>query len=51
MTIEVPNVLRDRIRGHRLHPRQPFYEIIEEALLWWEESGGWAPHVKAPIDS
>jgi len=48
--IEVPVVLRDRIAAHRLHPRQAYYEIIEEAIGWWEESGGWLPCVKAPLD-
>ena len=47
----VPNVLRDRLASHRLHPRQPMYEIIEEALDFWEHSGGWRPYVKAPVDS
>ena len=50
VTIEVPSVLRDRIRTHRLHPRQPFHEIIEEALEWWENSGAWTPYTKAAID-
>lgn len=45
----VPNVLRDRLASHRLHPRMPMYEIIEEALLFWEESGGWTPYMKAPV--
>ncbi|HUR61464.1 MAG TPA: hypothetical protein VM286_03765 [Candidatus Thermoplasmatota archaeon] len=50
VTLEVPNVLRDRLREHRLHPRQPLYEIVEEALSFWEEAGGWLPHTKAPVD-
>jgi hypothetical protein len=50
VNLQLPNVLRDRIAGHRLHPRQPYYEVIEEALAWWEECGGWTPHMRAPVD-
>ncbi len=50
VTLELPNALRDRIASHRLHPRMAMHEIIEEALSFWEESGGWAPFVRAPVD-
>lgn len=50
VSILVPNILRDRLATHRLHPRMPYYEIIEEALLFWEARGGWTPFVAAPID-
>lgn len=50
VNIEVPNVLRDRIRAHRLHPRQAYHEIIEEAISFWEESGAWSPYTAAPVD-
>jgi hypothetical protein len=50
VTVEVPNVLRDRLARHRLHPRMALYEVIEEAVGFWEESGAWAPHVPAPVD-
>ncbi|HUR62648.1 MAG TPA: hypothetical protein VM286_09830 [Candidatus Thermoplasmatota archaeon] len=40
--VELPNALRDLIARHRLHPRQALHEVIEEAFLFWEESGGWA---------
>ncbi len=51
-TVQVlmPNVLRDRLAELRLHPRQPMYEIIEAALDYWEEMGGWAPVMPAPVD-
>ncbi len=50
VTLALPNVLRDRLASHRLHPRMALYEVIEEALVFWEESGGWAPFVAAPVD-
>lgn len=50
VNILVPNVLRDRLATHRLHPRMPYYEIIEEALMHWEEQGAWIPFVAAPIE-
>lgn len=31
-TVEVPTVLRDRLARLRIHPRQAFYELIEDAL-------------------
>ena len=37
--IEVPGVLRDLLADLRLHPRQPYYEVIEEAVLFWLECG------------
>ncbi len=46
----MPNVLRDRLAHHRLHPRMALYEIIEEALLFWEDAGGWQPFLRAPVD-
>lgn len=49
VNLTVPNVLRDRIASHRLHPRMAMHEVIEEALLFWEESGGWTPFEKAPV--
>lgn len=42
--IEVPIVLRDRLAAHRIHPRQAYHEVIEEALAFWEDSGGWTLH-------
>ena len=48
--IDVPVVLRDAIARHRLHPRMALHEVIEEALQWWEESGGWKPIPRAPVD-
>jgi hypothetical protein len=35
--IEVPVVLRDRLARHRIHPRQAYYEVIEDALDFWED--------------
>ena len=32
VTVEMPNVLRDRIQQHRLHPRMALHEIIEAAF-------------------
>lgn len=49
VTILVPTVLRDRLAALRLHPRQPYYEVLEDALAFWEEHGGWAPHLPAPV--
>lgn len=43
VNIVVPVVLRDRLALHRLHSRQPLYEVIEDALHSWEEGGGWGP--------
>jgi hypothetical protein len=40
-TIEVPIVLRDLIARERLHARQAYHEVIEEAVLFWLEQGGW----------
>lgn len=39
--IEIPIVLRDLIAENRLHPRQPYYELVEDAVLLWLEWGGW----------
>lgn len=50
VAIDMPNVLRDRIARHRLHPRMPFYEVVEEAIDFWESRGGWAGFRKAPVD-
>lgn len=48
-TIEVPVVLRDRIARHRLHGRQAYYEVVEEALSWWEDCGGWGVQVVVDV--
>lgn len=50
VSVDMPNVLRDRIARLRLHPRMALYEVIEEALEYWETAGGWLPHVPAPVD-
>ena len=42
-TIDVPVVLRDLLALQRLQERQPYYEIVEEALSFWLEAGGWGP--------
>ncbi|MCA1819774.1 MAG: hypothetical protein LC620_06980 [Halobacteriales archaeon] len=47
-TMELPTVLRDRIASHRLHGRQAYYEVVEEALGFWEERGGWG--IRPPVD-
>ena len=36
-TIELPNVLRDRLGRLKLHERQAFHEVIEEALDFYED--------------
>jgi predicted transcriptional regulator len=36
-TIELPNVLRDRLARLKLHERQAFHEVIEEALDVYED--------------
>ena len=48
--IEVPIVLRDLIAANRLHARQPYYEVMEEALLFWLERGGWSPTLEQFTD-
>jgi hypothetical protein len=50
VNVAMPNVLRDRLAGHRLHPRMALHEVIEEALDFWEECGGWSPYLRAPVD-
>ena len=50
VNVAMPNVLRDGLLGLRLHPRMAMYEVVEEALDFWEERGGWLPHAKAPVD-
>jgi hypothetical protein len=50
VAILVPIVLRDRLASLRLHPRQPYYEVVEEALEFWSAAGGWAPVQAAPVD-
>ena len=42
-TIEVPVVLRDLLARHRLHPRQAYHEVIEAAVDYWLDNGGWGP--------
>jgi hypothetical protein len=32
VSITVPVVLRDRLAALRVHPRQAYYELVEEAL-------------------
>jgi hypothetical protein len=39
--VEIPVALRDLMARHRVHPRQALHEVIEEAFLFWEESGAW----------
>jgi len=39
--IEIPVILRDRIAAHRVHARQAYYDVIEDAFEIWEELGGW----------
>jgi hypothetical protein len=39
--VELPVALRDLIARQRLHPRQALHEVIEEAFMFWEESGAW----------
>lgn len=50
VNVTMPNVLRDRLAGLRLHPRMALYEVVEEALDFWQDAGGWAPLEKAPVD-
>jgi hypothetical protein len=37
VAIVVPVVLRDRLASKRVHPRQAYYEVIEEALDLFED--------------
>lgn len=39
--VEMPIPLRDLIARQRLHPRQALHEIVEEAILFWQDHGGW----------
>lgn len=50
VNIALPLLLRDRLAALRWHPRMAMHEVIEEALDFWEDRGGWAPLVKAPVD-
>lgn len=36
VNIIVPWELRDRLSGHRAHPRQPLHELLSLALDFWE---------------
>jgi hypothetical protein len=36
-TVELPIPLRDRLADMRIHPRQAMYEIIENALDFWDD--------------
>lgn len=36
-TIQVPDELKERLKSLKKHPRQPYYEVIAEALDWIEE--------------
>lgn len=40
-TIEIPVVLRDRLRFLKAHPHQAYYELLENAIDYWEDMGGW----------
>ena len=37
-TIEVPTVLRDRLKRFRVHPRQAMHEVIEAAIDFYEDA-------------
>lgn len=50
VNVVLPTVLRDRLAEHRLHARQPLYEIIEDALESWEAAGGWRPFTPLRLD-
>jgi hypothetical protein len=39
--IDLPIVLRDRLARGREHHRQADYELIEAALDYWDDNGGW----------
>lgn len=40
-TIELPRMLRDRLRRHLVHPRQPMHDLVEDMLDFWLDSGGY----------
>ena len=40
-TIEIPIVLRDRLRRGKAHQQQAYYELIRAALDYWDQHGGW----------
>ena len=42
-TIEFPVVVHARLVQARLHHRQALWEVVESALDYWEEAGGWDP--------
>jgi hypothetical protein len=37
-TIELPTVLRDRLRTMKVHPNQAYYDLIEDALDFWDDA-------------
>ncbi len=40
-TIEIPIVLRDRLRRGKAHQHQAYHELIRAALDFWDDRGGW----------
>lgn len=40
-TIELPVMLRDRLKRHLRHPRQPCHDFVEDLLDHWLDSGGY----------
>ena len=38
VSVAMPVVLRDRLAALRVHPRQAFYEVVEDALDWFEDA-------------
>lgn len=41
-TIDIPIPLRDLVARYRLHPRQAYYEVLEEAMLYWIDNEAWS---------
>ncbi len=51
-TIQVPNELKERLKRLKHHPRQPYAEVIEEALDWLEEDEAeLSPRAKEALDA
>lgn len=40
-SVDFPTVVHERLLKSRLHHRQALWEVVEAALDYWDENGGW----------
>ena len=40
-SIDFPTVVYERLKEGRLHHRQALWELVEAALDYWDDNGGW----------